>query len=281
MKGSVALAVIRSILMSPRVRSRLGPLIVVLLLSLFPLRAQPPVPPAADTAADSRVNTATIPVSKLENDSYDWFKRHEAVLALQPTLDPEIVLIGDSITHFWAGEPRAHRQNGSRAWAETFGARRVLNMGFGWDRTQNVLWRLEHGELDGTRPQAVVLNVGTNNFSATRQARANSPEEIAQGIEAICAAVRAKCPTCRIIVMGVFPRGSSPTDERRAGILALNAILAKRLAGRANLTFLDIGPRLLQPDGRTAREVMPDGTHPDEKGYAIWGEALTQVGAWR
>ena len=121
-------------------------------------------------------NTALIPVPKIENDSYDWYARHEAVLKLKDQIKPEVVLIGDSITHFWAGPPVAARQTGLKSWQQLFGQLPVLNfMGFGSDRTQNVLWRLEHGEFDGLKPRYVVLNIGTNNFWASPNARANTP----------------------------------------------------------------------------------------------------------
>ena len=253
-------------------RRPLPPVAFLVAAACAPLRAQSPAPAA---------NTAVVPVSKLEDDSYDWFKRHDEVLALQKTLDPEIVLIGDSITHFWAGLPPAHSQNGPRAWATTFGARRVLNMGFGWDRAQNVLWRLDHGEMDGTRPKLVVINIGTNNFGGTPRARENTPPEIAQGIEAIVARVQAKSPFSRIVVMGVFPRGNHADDNRRPGIRALNEILARQLANRPGVTFLDIGARMISPDGSISSEILRDGTHPGEKGYEIWGRALLETGALR
>ena len=104
--------------------------------------ALPPVP---------GVNPATVPVGKLENDGYGWEDRHEAVMKIKDALKLEIVLIGDSITHFWGGEPDGARMGnrGRESWAAIFGGRKVLNLGFGWDRTQNVLKRIELGELDG------------------------------------------------------------------------------------------------------------------------------------
>ena len=88
-----------------------------------------------------------------------------------------------------------------------FGATQTLNLGFGWDRTQNVLWRLAHGEFEGLHPKTVVINIGTNNLTGTANARANTPAEVVQGILAIHEQVRAQSPQSRIIVMGVFPRG--------------------------------------------------------------------------
>jgi len=221
-------------------------------------------------------NNAVVPVPKLENDCYDWYARHKEVLKVKDAANPEIVLIGDSITHFWGGEPAGPFKNGPKAWEDVFGKRRVLNLGFGWDRTQNVLWRLDNGEFDGLRPKFVVLNIGTNNFSGTRNARANTPAEVAEGIKAICARISAKSAGTRIILMGVFPRGASPRDGFRPKITALNELLAA-LAREKGLTFLDIGARMLEPDGTLSREIMKDSVHPTEKGYALWASALKDV----
>lgn len=233
--------------------------------------------PAAQSL-DPVANTAVVPVPRLEDDCYNWWTRHAEVLAALATAAPDVVLIGDSITHFWAGEPRANRVNGPQAWAATFGARRVLNLGFGWDRTQNVLWRLEHGEFDGLKPKLVVLNIGTNNFAATPHSRANTPEEVAAGIRAIREKLRALSPETHVLVMGVLPRGHQPGDFFRAPIAALNAILARELTGDPQTTFLDIGARFLDAQGRMAPELMPDGTHPSEAGYVLWGRALVESG---
>jgi lysophospholipase L1-like esterase/regulation of enolase protein 1 (concanavalin A-like superfamily) len=233
--------------------------------------------PAAQSL-DPAVNTAVVPVPRLEDDCYNWWTRHAEVLAARATAAPDVVLIGDSITHFWAGAPRADRVNGPQAWAATFGARRVLNLGFGWDRTQNVLWRLEHGEFEGLQPKLVVLNIGTNNFAATPHSRANTPEEVAAGIRAIREKIRALSPETHVLVMGVLPRGHQPGDFYRAPITALNALLAREFTGDPKTTFLDISARFLDAQGRMAPELMPDGTHPSEAGYAIWGRALVESG---
>ena len=104
-------------------------------------------------------------------------------MAVKATFKPEIVLIGDSITHFWGGQPDGGKQGnrGTESWQALFGDR-ALNLGFGWDRTQNVLKRIELGELDGLDPKAVVIHIGTNNLAATAQFRGSTPEEIAEAI---------------------------------------------------------------------------------------------------
>jgi lysophospholipase L1-like esterase len=218
-------------------------------------------------------NTALVPVPKLENDCYDWHARHAAVLKIKDDLNPEIVMIGDSITHFWAGPPQGPFQNGAQAWKRLFGQRPVLNLGFGWDRTQNVLWRLDHGEFDGLHPQRVVINIGTNNFSGTSNARENTPAEVAEGVRAICIRVRSKSPDSRIILMGVLPRGAKAQEPCRKKIAELNKLLQE--TGKApGITFLDIGENFLGPGGELPRTLMGDFCHPTEQGYGIWADAL-------
>lgn len=236
------------------------------------------LPTPAEASDQAATDNAIVPVTWLERDSYNWDERHAQVLELQKTLDPEVVLIGDSITHFWAGPPLSSQQNGPKAWADTFGGHRVLNMGFGWDRTQNVLWRLEHGEMDGTHPKVVVLNIGSNNFSRTRNARDNSLAEVAEAIAGILDHIHKKSPQSRIIVMGVFPRGFNANDPFRARIAALNGLLARQLAAEPLISFLDISDQLVTKEGAIDRDIMSDGVHPTEAGYALWGKALRAAG---
>lgn len=220
----------------------------------------------------AQTNSAIKPSGKLEMDGYHWEDRHAAAMAVKEQINPEIVLIGDSITHFWGGEPKGGK-NGTQVWQDLFGQRRVLNLGFGWDRTQNVLKRIELGELDGINPKVIVIHIGTNNLAGTAHARSNSPAEIAEGISLIVDRVQAKCPEAQIILMAIFPRGQSPTDPKRAILADINQRLAP-LAQKPKVTFLDITNKWLQPDGTISKDTMPDFLHPNEKGYAIWAEAL-------
>lgn len=222
-------------------------------------------------------NPALVPVPKLENDSYDWQARHQASLDQGPELDPEIVLLGDSITHFWGGPPQSGGTppRGPESFARLFGEHRVLNLGFGWDRTQNLLWRLDHGELDGLHPRLLILNIGTNNFARTAaHPHDATPREVADGIRAVIRRLRAKAPQAEIILNAVFPRGDAPDDPRRRQIDELNAILAAEWTGVPGVTFLDLGQRFLRADGGLNRDLLPDGVHPNEVGYAQWAEAL-------
>ena len=227
--------------------------------------------------AEAPANTALTPRSKLENDFYDWWARHSAVLKIKDETKPDIVLLGDSITHLWGGVPETpnRKPNGGPSFEATFAGKRVLNLGFGWDRVQNVLWRLDNGELDGLRPRLVVVNIGTNNFAGTNNARENTPEEIAEGVREVILRVRSKVPAARIVLMGLFPRGEKPTDGMRAKVAAVNALLAE-YGKTPGITFVDLAAKFIGPDGTISRQLMGDYLHPTDKGYAIWGEALRE-----
>lgn len=229
---------------------------------------------------DKQANTAIAPVTKLEEDSYNWWDRHAEVLRIKDSINPEIVLIGNSITHFWGGLPqlkyadgKLRLPNGPNAWASVFGNRRVLNLGFGWDRTQNALWRLDHGELDGLHPRYVIIDIGTNNTSQTEHARMNTAAEIVEGIRAVCLRVRSKVPHANIIVMNIFPREKDPNNPRRILINDINKQL-NAFAAEQHLTLVDIGPKMLNPDGTFLPDIMLDFTHPTDKGYQIWADAI-------
>jgi hypothetical protein len=113
-------------------------------------------------------------------------------------------------------------------------------------------------------------------LAQTENCRANTPAEIAQGIEAIIDQALAKCPRAKIILMGIFPRGQKPEDPKRAVLKEINSLLAP-LARKPGITFLDITQNWLSSDGTISKENMPDFLHPNQKGYAVWAEALKPV----
>jgi lysophospholipase L1-like esterase len=223
-------------------------------------------------AKGARIASSLVPVTQGRDwRVYDWPARHAAIVDLMKTRQPEIVMIGDSITHFWGGEPSAKGIGGPRnapdVWDRAFAGRSVVNLGYGWDRTENVLWRLRHGEFEGVSPKVVVVMAGTNNVTL------NTPDEIAAGVTAICDEIHQRSRTTRILLLGIFPRGATP-NEHRATIDTVNQRLAK-LNGRAGVvTYLDIGNKFLGADGSISKDVMYDFLHPTAKGYEIWVDAM-------
>ena len=133
------------------------------------------------------------------------------------------------------------RRTAPEVWDRFFTARRVVNLGYGWDRTENVLWRLRHGEFEHVSPKVVVLMIGTNNITL------NTPDEIAAGVSAICDEIHQRSPATRILLLGIFPRGEKP-DANRATVEAVNQRLAAFEGRGGVVTYLDIGDKFLGPD---------------------------------
>lgn len=190
-----------------------------------------------------------------QRDPYDWKGRHEQVLELNAKQAPQVVLIGNSITHFWAGEPEGHIKQGTDSWEKLFKGKVVRNMGFGWDRIENALWRIHHGELDGYQAEKVVLLMGTNNLDV------NTDDEIVDGINELVRAVRFHQPTARIYVAGILPR-----VYKEGRVKILNTLLQARLLSD-EATFIDMTPELTQENGQIIKELFTDGLHPNKEGY--------------
>jgi beta-glucosidase len=192
-----------------------------------------------------------------------WLPRHEQKLAdLAATGQVDLVMIGDSITHGWESAGRA-------VWDDHYADRRAFNLGFGGDRTEQVLWRLAHGAVDGIAPRLVVLMIGTNNTGH----RQDPPGQTAAGIRAILDDLQSRLPSARILLLAIFPREASPDAELRR----LNDAVNQRIAAFADgerVVYLDLADVFLAPDGTLSEGVMPDLLHPNEHGYRLWAEAM-------
>ena len=220
-----------------------------------------------------QIPSTCIPVAKIENDIYDWEERHATILTQVKKNKYDIVFIGDSITHFWEGASGA--DYGSAVWKKYYGNRRVLNLGYGYDRTQNVLWRFESGELSGQAPKIIITNIGTNQFSKTEKHPLDTPEDAAAGIIAVAGKLREMFPETCLVFMSVFPRGAESTSPFRELISSTNAIVRKHLEGKENTEVIDLTRAFLLPDGTLRRECFqPDMTHLAVPGYEIWAAAV-------
>jgi len=211
-------------------------------------------------ADELRPHPAILPAARqIDGD----LKRTEEVLArAKANPGAQIVFLGDSITQGW-------EEAGKEVWDRVFAPHLALNLGVSGDRTQHVLWRIDHGQLDGLRPKLVVLMIGTNNSNAED----NSSAEIAQGIAAVVGRVRRKLPEAKVLLLAVFPRGEKPNPQRTKNDEASH-MAAEAVADGKSVHFLDLSSNFLGPDGLLPREVMPDALHPSTKGYEIWAKAI-------
>jgi lysophospholipase L1-like esterase len=211
---------------------------------------------AAQQAADPKKHSAVTPVPRGW-----WLERHLQVNQRVSQGNVDLVFLGDSITQGWESA-------GAEVWKKHYGDRKAVNLGFSGDRTQHVLWRLDHGNIDGISPKAVVLMIGTNNSNGED----NTAEEIADGIIAIVEKLRQKLPETKVLLLAIFPRGEEPSPQREKNAKASR--LASKVADGKMVHYLDIGDRFLAADGTLSKEIMPDLLHPGPAGYEIWAEAI-------
>jgi beta-glucosidase len=186
--------------------------------------------------------------------------RHKSFVARAQQGNIDLLFVGDSITDWWA-------RAGQPVWNEHFAPLNAANVGIAGDTTQGVLWRMQNGELEGFKAKLIVLMLGTNNINR------NPVDEIVDGNRLIIEEFRKRQPQAKVLLLGVFPRGADANTPLRATIREMNGKLAA-LADDRQVFFMDIGDSFLAPDGTLPADVMPDGLHPNEKGYQIWADAI-------
>lgn len=193
----------------------------------------------------------------------EWVQRVALLNARAANEAADLVFLGDSISARWETVPRI--------WERSYGRRKAMNLGVAGDCTQHVLWRLDHGHLDGLArhpPRLIVLMIGTNNSKWIR----NSPAEIARGINEIVTRLRTRLPATKVLLLSILPC-NTPGDGRRINNAEASR-LASRLADGRNVVYLDINAAFLAADGTLLPGVIPDGRHPSARGYELWAKAI-------
>jgi lysophospholipase L1-like esterase len=192
-----------------------------------------------------------------------WLKLHEAhaktVQENQGSID--VLLVGDSITIQW-GE----------SWKKHFPKLKAINIGIGGDKTQNVLWRLDHGGVDGLKPKAIVLMIGNNNMFFTPE---TGIEAAALGIQMCVKNLREKFPEATIIVAKILP-AHSPGNRFYEDIKKTNSALDPlKLDSDPKVKVLDLWSDFTHADGTIKNDLFtPDNIHLSPAGYAVYAERL-------
>jgi lysophospholipase L1-like esterase len=173
----------------------------------------------------------------------------------------DVLFLGDSLIEHWTGTGRA-------SWDRHFAPLGAVNMGLGWARTQNLLWRLRQGHLDPIGPRVVVLLIGTNNTEHGK----DDPRSVADGIAEILSEIGSRMPEVRVLLVGIVPRGRDASDPHRQNNEAVNRLLARM--GSDRVRYVDAGAALVAEDGTVIAEHMQgDLLHVSAEGY----EALAQI----
>jgi (4-O-methyl)-D-glucuronate---lignin esterase len=224
------------------------------------------VPSAAPVQAGS---PADLPAPRTDQNS---LIAHQQLLDKKTKGRIDVYFVGDSIARRWGATDYPELLAN---WKQNFFGWNAADFGWGADRTEHILWRLEHGELDGVHPKVIVLLAGTNNVGP-RPRDDRTVVEITRGIKAIVDICRRKAPEATIILTAIFPRNDN------MAVLPTIARINEKLAAFADGTrvrFLSINDRLADAEGRLLDGVANerDKLHPTLKGYQIWADALTPV----
>ncbi|MCG6927734.1 MAG: GDSL-type esterase/lipase family protein [Acidobacteria bacterium] len=207
------------------------------------------------------------PRTRLDRNSH---LAHQELLAKAKAGGIDVYFEGDSITRRWGAtdypDLLAH-------WNETFHGWNAADFAWGGDRTENILWRLDNGELDGVDPKVIVLLAGTNNLGRDPGGE-DVAADVTRGLRAIVDVCREKAPGATIVLVAIFPRNDNPAVLPT--IASINANL-EGMADGDSIRFLDVNPGLTDAGGLLLEEMTVDGLHLGLKGYEVWAEGLKPI----
>jgi hypothetical protein len=211
--------------------------------------------------------SAARPRARLDQNS--WMA-HAQLLEKRSQGRIDTYFVGDSITRRWGATDYPHLL---AHWRRTFSGWNAANFGWGADRIEHMIWRIDHGELDEVNPRAIVILAGTNNIGSD----ALTPEretDIAGGLKALVDRCRERAPEAFVVLTGILPR-----DDNRSswpGIRRINRAL-ERMADGTRIRYLDVASRVGDGRGGLRPGMTQDGLHLSEQGYQAWADALTPV----
>jgi lysophospholipase L1-like esterase len=195
----------------------------------------------------------------------DYEARRSKMLSLKSLQNPPLVFLGDSITEGW-------RDAGEGVWQRVWQPMDALCLGLGGDQTQNLLWRLDQGELQGLSPRVIVVLIGVNNLWWGGW----TPSQTAKGIQAVVSYVQRLLPQTQVVVHGILPASRSRTDDLRQRIGQCNDLAKQGLqsAHHPKVHWLDLGDVFVKGDGAIEAKVMHDYLHLSPLGYEVWAQGL-------
>jgi lysophospholipase L1-like esterase len=187
----------------------------------------------------------------------------------------DVYFEGDSITRRWGATDYPDLLAN---WRRNFFGWNAADFGWGGDTTQNILWRLANGELDGVNPKVIVLLAGTNNMGRVVPVGGVEAKvaDVTRGIEAIVRMMQAKAPGAAMILTGIFPRNDNmaamPVIDK------INSNLSK-LADGKSIRYLNVNDKLADPAGHLFEGMMNAGDklHPTIEGYQVWADGLKPI----
>jgi lysophospholipase L1-like esterase len=254
-------------------RARAGVLWATFLLSCaIPVAAARPLAPGSPQAAANAqppAEPADRAAPRLDQNS---ITAHAQLLEKARLGGIDIYFVGDSIARRWGATDYPELLAN---WRQNFFGWNAADFGWGADKTQNILWRLENGELDDVNPKVIVILAGTNNVGA-QPGDAAKVAEITRGLTAIVSICQEKAPQATVILTAIFPRNDNMALMSTIDQINLNIA---RLADGRKVRYLDVNGKLADKDGRQFDGMMNarDHLHPTLRGYQVWADGLTSI----
>lgn len=225
--------------------------------------------PAPASQPATRPKSAAIPAPRTDANS---ILAHQQLVAKAKAGRIDLYFLGDSITRRWGcTDPQWSAMLAN--WNENFYGWNAANFGWGADGIQNILWRIQNGELDGVDPKVIVILAGTNNVG-TQPGGKEKVADILKGFSALIATCRAKAPGAKIVLTAIFPRNDNPAVLRE--IRQINEELSKRADG-TTIYFLNVNDKLADADGNLFEGMTVDDLHLSVKGYQVWADGLRPI----
>lgn len=184
----------------------------------------------------------------------------------------DVYFVGDSITRRWGASDPQYADRLAN-WKANFFGWNAADFGWGADRIENILWRLENGELDGVHPKVIVVLAGTNNVGTVPGGDAQVAD-ITRGLRAIRDVCRARAPGATIILTAIFPRNDS------VAVMPIIRAVNRNIAGLCDgktVRYLDVNDRLADRDGKLFPGMTVDQLHPTVQGYQVWADGLKPI----
>ena len=218
----------------------------------------------AYTPAPQGIERADVPAPRTDSNS---MLAHRQLLEKRTKGRIDVYFVGNSITRRWGATDYPEFLAN---WKANFFGWNAADFGWGGDKIQNMLWRLENGELDGVNPKVIVILAGTNNVDKVPGGN-EKVADIVRGLRALVDFCRLKAPNATIILTGIFPRNDNMAVVPE--INRINAELARFADGRT-IRYININDKLADRDGNLFDGMMGDKLHPTLKGYQIWADSL-------
>ena len=236
--------------------------------------------PASSTSAVTSAGSATASVTPWPADrptprtDANSQLAHEQLLAKRTQGKIDVYFEGNSITRRWGATDYPQFLAN---WRRNFTGWNAADFGWGADRIEHMLWRIENGELDGVNPKVIVILAGTNNVGKVPGGE-EKIADITRGLRALVTLMHAKAPNATIVLTGIFPRNDDPTTAREinAEIARINANLASMADGKS-IRYIDVNAKLVDSTGTLREGITMDGLHPSLAGYQIWADALKPI----